>query len=78
MSEAGQLLQGVQLKNVGLSLAIDGKTVDSVFGDVDFTDGGIEGPAGFQLSRKAVKAIFNGSKASLTLIAFNTALSTAS
>ena len=34
---------------------------------VDFTDGGIEGPAGFQLSRKAVKAIFNGSKASLCL-----------
>ena len=67
LSDIGKALCGVQLKNVGLSLAIDGKTVDSVFGDVDFTDGGIEGPAGFQLSRKAVKAIFNGSKASLTL-----------
>ena len=67
LSETGKALCGVQLKNVGLSLSIDGKTVDSVFGDVDFTDGGIEGPAGFQLSRKAVKAIFNGSKVSLIL-----------
>ena len=67
LSEMGKALCGVQLKNVGLSLSIDGKTVDSVFGDVDFTDGGIEGPAGFQLSRKAVRAIFNGSKAALSL-----------
>jgi len=67
LSEIGKALCGIQLKNVGLSLSIDGKAVDSVFGDVDFTDGGIEGPAGFQLSRKAVKAIFNGSKASLCL-----------
>ncbi|MBQ9877603.1 MAG: aminoacetone oxidase family FAD-binding enzyme [Bacteroidales bacterium] len=67
LSEVGKALCGNQLKNVGLSLCIDGKEVDSVFGDVDFTDGGIEGPAGFQLSRKAVKAIFNGSKVSLRL-----------
>ena len=67
LSEMGKALCGIQLKNVGLSLSIDGKEVDSVFGDVDFTDGGIEGPAGFQLSRKAVKAIFNGSKVSLRL-----------
>ena len=67
LSEMGKALCGIQLKNVGLSLSIDGKEVDSVFGDVDFTDGGIEGPAGFQLSRKAVKAIFYGSKASLCL-----------
>ena len=67
LSDMGKALCGIQLKNVGLSLLIDGKEVDSVFGDVDFTDGGIEGPAGFQLSRKAVKAIFNGSKAALRL-----------
>ena len=67
LSDMGKALCGIQLKNVGLSLSIDGKEVDSVFGDVDFTDGGVEGPAGFQLSRKAVKAIFNGSKASLCL-----------
>ena len=67
LSDLGKALCGIQLKNVGLSLLIDGKEVDSVFGDVDFTDGGIEGPAGFQLSRKAVKAIFNGSKAALRL-----------
>ena len=67
LSDMGKALCGVQLKNVGLSLSIDGKAVDSTFGDVDFTDGGIEGPAGFQLSRKAVRAIFNGSKASFHL-----------
>ena len=67
LSETGKALCGVQLKNVGLSLSIDGNLVDSVFGDVDFTDGGIEGPAGFQLSRKAVRAIFNGSRVSLSL-----------
>ena len=67
LSDMGKALCGVQLKNVGLSLSIDGNEVDSTFGDADFTDGGIEGPAGFQLSRKAVRAIFNGSKAALCL-----------
>ena len=67
LSDLGKALCGLQLKNVGLSLHIDGNEVDSVFGDVDFTDGGLEGPAGFQLSRKAVRAIFNGSRASLRL-----------
>ncbi|MBR5925147.1 MAG: NAD(P)/FAD-dependent oxidoreductase, partial [Bacteroidales bacterium] len=37
------------------------------FGDIDFTDGGIEGPVGFQLSRKAVKALINGSRVKLVL-----------
>jgi len=36
-------------------------------GDLDFTDGGIEGPVGFQVSRKAVKSLFNGSRVSLIL-----------
>lgn len=62
LSEWGGQLEGVQLKNVRLSLEIDGNTVDSEFGDMDFTDGGIEGPIGFRLSRRAVKALVNGSK----------------
>ena len=67
LSELGQALCGVQLKNIQLSLLIEGTEVDSEFGDVDFTDGGIEGPVGFQLSRKAVKALVNGSRVSLVL-----------
>ena len=67
LSELGQALCGVQLKNIQLSLRIEGTEADSEFGDVDFTDGGIEGPVGFQLSRKAVKALVNGSRVSLVL-----------
>ena len=67
LSELGQALCGVQLKNIQLSLRIEGTEVDSEFGDIDFTDGGLEGPVGFQLSRKAVKALVNGSRVSLLL-----------
>jgi len=67
LSELGSLLCGVQLKNIQLSLRIEGTETDSEFGDVDFTDGGLEGPVGFQLSRKAVKALVNGSRVSLDL-----------
>ena len=56
------MLCGNQLKNVGLSIQIDGNTVQDEFGDLDFTDGGIEGPIGFKVSRKCVNAIINGSK----------------
>ena len=67
LSETGKKLCGVQLKNIGASILIDGMEAAAEFGDVDFTDGGIEGPVGFQLSRKAVKAIVNGSKTAFVL-----------
>ena len=67
LSELGQSLCGVQLKNIQLSLSIEGTETDSEFGDIDFTDGGLEGPVGFQLSRKAVKALVNGSRVCFTL-----------
>lgn len=62
LSEIGRSLCGNQLKNVGLSLIIDGNEVQNEFGDLDFTDGGIEGPIGFKVSRRCVNAIINGSK----------------
>ena len=62
LSETGRLLCGNQLKNVGLSIHIDGNESQSEFGDLDFTDGGIEGPIGFKVSRKCVNAVINGSK----------------
>lgn len=67
LSEIGNMLCGNQLKNVELSIMIDGNTVQSEFGDLDFTDGGIEGPIGFKVSRKCVNAIINGSKVSAVL-----------
>lgn len=67
LSELGSSLCGIQLKNVGLKLEMDGRTVQEEFGDLDFTDGGIEGPIGFKVSRKCVNAIINGSKAACTL-----------
>ncbi len=67
LSELGEKFQNIHLKNVGVQLLIEGTVADSEFGDIDFTDGGIEGPIGFQLSRKAVKAMINGSRVKLIL-----------
>lgn len=62
LSETGKMLCGNQLKNVGLSIIIDGNTAAEEFGDLDFTDGGLEGPIGFKVSRKCVNALMNGSR----------------
>ena len=62
LSEIGESLCGNQLKNVCLSIHIDGNLAASEFGDLDFTDGGIEGPIGFKVSRKCVNSIINGSR----------------
>ena len=62
LSETGALLNGNRLKNISLRILIDGTEVYDEFGDIDFTDGGLEGPLGFKVSRKCVKAIINGSK----------------
>ena len=67
LSELGQALCGNQLKNVSLSIFIDGNEAQNEFGDLDFTDGGIEGPIGFKVSRKCVNAIINGSKVTAVL-----------
>jgi predicted Rossmann fold flavoprotein len=67
LSETGKSLCGNQLKNVSLTIFIDGNEAQSEFGDLDFTDGGIEGPIGFKVSRKCVNAIVNGSKVYVVL-----------
>ena len=67
LSETGKLLCGNQLKNIQLTIVIDGNEAQSEFGDMDFTDGGIEGPVGFKVSRKCVNALVNGSKVSAIL-----------
>ncbi len=60
LSETGNALCGLSLKNVGVRLEVNGTSVQEMEGDIDFTDGGIEGPAGFALSRNAVKSLING------------------
>lgn len=67
LTETGKSLCGNQLKNVSLSIFIDGNESCCEFGDLDFTDGGIEGPIGFKVSRKCVNAIINGSKVSAVI-----------
>ena len=63
LTENGESLCGNQLKNINLALYIDGNLAQEEFGDLDFTDGGLEGPIGFKVSRRCVNAITNGSKA---------------
>ena len=60
LTELGEQLCGCSLKNVAVTLKNAKDTVGAEFGDLDFTDGGIEGPVGFKLSRDAVKCILNG------------------
>ncbi|MEG0518624.1 MAG: aminoacetone oxidase family FAD-binding enzyme [Bacteroidales bacterium] len=57
----------ISLKNVEAQLIVDKDIVAKEFGDLDFTNGGIEGPIGFKLSRKGVQSIINGQKVSLLL-----------
>ena len=66
-AELGSMLSSNQLKNVGLTLYIDGNEAQYEFGDLDFTDGGLEGPIGFKISRRCVNAVVNGSKIYVTL-----------
>ena len=62
-----QQYHGISLKNVELTLFVNGDEVMSQFGDLDFTNGGIEGPIGFKISRKAVYNLINGQKVSVKL-----------
>ena len=58
-------LKDITLINISASLYVGRDMVAFEFGDLQFTDGGIEGPVGFKLSRRAVWALINGDKVSL-------------
>lgn len=62
LSKFGKQLLGLQLKNVEISLFCGPDLVQQEFGDLDFTDGGLEGPIGFAISRNAVKGMLGGGK----------------
>jgi hypothetical protein len=65
--ELGELFNGNNLDNVQLSLYVNGDLVQQEFGDIEFTDGGLEGPLGFMVSRRAVKALIDGQKVSVAM-----------
>jgi len=67
MSDLGALLNGNNLDNVQLTLFVNGDAVQQDFGDIEFTDGGLEGPLGFMVSRRAVKALNDGQKVAVSI-----------
>lgn len=60
-------LEGILLKNVRLDLIVNGSVLQSEFGELQFTSGGIEGALGFRVSRKGVKGLKNGQKVELVV-----------
>lgn len=58
---------GLQLRNVEVSLQIEGTTVASEFGEVEFLDNGLGGSAILRMSRQAVIALEKGQNVGLTL-----------
>jgi len=67
LTDLGELFNGNNLENVQLSLYVNGALVQQEFGDIEFTDGGLEGPLGFMVSRKAVKALIDGQKVAVSI-----------
>ena len=67
LSEQGALFNGNTLENVQLTLMVNGSPVQTEFGDIEFTDGGLEGPIGFTVSRRAVKALNDGQKVAVSI-----------
>ncbi len=59
--------RGLSLKNVQLSLWIDGKKKESEFGEAEFTSQGLGGPIVLRLSRQIVEAKAAGRKVEVTL-----------
>lgn len=60
-------LEGLELKNVGLSLFVDKDMVQQEEGDFTFTDDGLESGIAYRISRKAVWAMTNGQKVEVAL-----------
>ncbi|MDR2651081.1 MAG: NAD(P)/FAD-dependent oxidoreductase [Prevotellaceae bacterium] len=60
-------LNKLQLKNVALSLYVDGNYIDDEFGEIEFNKTGITGALTLRLSRKAVGAIIEKKHVELQL-----------
>lgn len=59
--------QGLRLRNVSLTLWVDGKKKDGEFGEAEFTDRGLDGPIVLKLSRRIVDHLAAGRKVEVAL-----------
>lgn len=60
-------LNGLNLRNVNASLHIDDRKVDEEFGEVEFTEYGVDGPCILRLSLKAIDAFRAGNKVHISI-----------
>lgn len=60
-------LEGLEMKNVGLSLFVDKDMVQQEEGDFLFTNDGLESGIAYKISRRAVWAMVNGQRVEVTL-----------
>lgn len=60
-------LNGLNLRNVNASLYIDGHKAAEEFGEVEFTEYGVDGPCILRLSLKAIDAFKSGNKVNLSI-----------
>ncbi len=60
-------LEGLMLKNSNAQLYIDGEFIREEFGELSFSDRGVEGPVALRLSRNAVDAIIDGREVKIIL-----------
>ena len=60
-------LDGLLLRNVRAVLSVDGEAVREEFGEIGFSERGIEGAVALRMSRDAVDAIIDGRSVKLTL-----------
>ncbi|MDR2801897.1 MAG: aminoacetone oxidase family FAD-binding enzyme [Prevotellaceae bacterium] len=60
-------LSGLALRNVSLTLFIEGRATDEAFGELVFTGDGVDGPIVLQLSHRAVDALRQNKKVTLEL-----------
>ncbi len=60
-------LSGLNLRNVGVRLLVNGKKKAAGFGELEFTDFGISGPITLQLSGIAVDALDQGDRVGITI-----------
>jgi len=61
------VLKGLELRNIQISLFIDGKKKDQDFGELAFTAHGLTGPTILSLSEQAVIAIEQGKKVDIAI-----------
>ncbi|MFR9659312.1 MAG: aminoacetone oxidase family FAD-binding enzyme, partial [Rikenellaceae bacterium] len=60
-------LQGLMLRNSRAKLTVDGEVVREEFGEVTFSDRGVEGAVPLRLSRSAVDALIDGREVKMIL-----------